>query len=127
MKILETDQKYPQLNNFSMLLGLLDRLIKMNADFFRTPHTTRIMWAGHGVIYIFTQASGRLSLCYDIELREPLESTATSGGFFPTTTLITRKRIFVPVPDPLIDAFRITTGPREFYVRFDILVAGERQ
>lgn len=126
MKILEAGQKYVQLNNFSMLLGLSDRLMKMDADFFRTPHTTRIIWGGHRVIYIFTEASGRLSLYYDIELREPLENTATSGGLFPTTTLITRKRIFVPVPDPLIDAFRITTGSREFYVRFDILVAGER-
>jgi molecular chaperone HtpG len=126
MKILETGQKYLQLNNFSMLLGLSDRLMKMNADFFRTPHTTRIIWGGHKVIYIFTEVSGRLSLYYDIELRDPLENTATSGGLFPTTTLITKKRIFVPVPDPLIEAFRITTGAREFYVRFDIIVTDER-
>lgn len=31
----------------------------------------------------------------------------------------------VSLPDPLVDAFKITTGPREFYVRFDLLVAND--
>jgi len=125
MKILVADTKYPQLNNFSLLLGLSDRLMREYADFFRTPHTTRILWGGHRVIYIFSEPTGRLSLYYDVELREPLEESAAGGALFPTTTLITKKRIFVPVPDPLVDAFKITAGPREFYVRFDLLVAGE--
>lgn len=125
MKILVADTKYPQLNNFSLLLGLSDRLMRDYADFFRTPHTTRILWGGHRVIYIFSEPTGRLSLYYDVELREPLEESTAGGSLFPTTTLITKKRIFVPVPDPLINAFKITTGAREFYVRFDLLVAGE--
>jgi molecular chaperone HtpG len=125
MKILVADTKYPQLNNFSLLLGLSDRLMREYADFFRTPHTTRILWGGHRVIYIFSEPTGRLSLYYDVELREPLAEAAAGGALFPTTTLITKKRIFVPVPDPLVDAFKITAGPREFYVRFDLLVANE--
>jgi molecular chaperone HtpG len=125
MKILIADAKYPQLNNFSLLLGLSDRLMREYADFFRTPHTTRILWGGHRVIYIFSEPTGRLSLYYDVELREPLEESAAGGALFPTTTLITKKRIFVPVPDPLVDAFKITAGPREFYVRFDLLVASD--
>ena len=108
MKILVADTKYPQLNNFSLLLGLSDRLMREYADFFRTPHTTRILWGGHRVIYIFSEPTGRLSLYYDVELREPLEDSAAGGALFPTTTLITKKRIFVPVPDPLVDAFKIT-------------------
>lgn len=125
MKILVADAKYPQLNNFSLLLGLSDRLMREYADFFRTPHTTRILWGGHRVIYIFSEPTGRLSLYYDVELREPLEESAAGGALFPTTTLITKRRIFVPVPDPLINAFKVTGGPREFYVRFDLLVASE--
>jgi molecular chaperone HtpG len=125
MKILVTDVKHPQLNNFSLLLGLSDRLMREYADFFRTPHTTRILWGGHRVIYIFSEPTGRLSLYYDVELREPLEESSAGGSLFPTTTLITKKRIFVPVPDPLVDAFKITSGPREFYVRFDLLVAND--
>lgn len=46
MKILTTTQRHPQLNNFTMLLGVSDRLMRTEADFFRTPHTTRILWGG---------------------------------------------------------------------------------
>ena len=42
---------------------------------------------------------------------------------FPTTTIITKNRIFVPVPADLIDAFRVTEGAKEFFVRFDLLSA----
>ncbi|HMI86523.1 MAG TPA: ATP-binding protein [Polyangiaceae bacterium] len=123
LKILTTAEKHPQLNNFSMLLGLSDRLMQTEAEFFRSPHTTRILWGGHRVIYIFTEATGRLSLYYDIELRDPIDRAKTSGGMFPTTTLITRKRIFVPVPDAVAEEFRIESGSKEFFVRFDILNA----
>jgi molecular chaperone HtpG len=40
---------------------------------------------------------------------------------FSTTTLITKNRIFVPVPDSLAEEFKIATGSKEFFVRFDIL------
>lgn len=121
MKILTTSKKYPLLNNFTMLLGLSDRLMRTEAEFFRTPHTTRILWGGHRVVYIFTEATGRLSLYYDIELREPIEHAKAGGGMFPTTTLITKKRIFVPVPDMLAEEFKIAAGPKQFFVRFDVL------
>jgi molecular chaperone HtpG len=123
MKILTTPEKHAQLNNFSTLLGLSDRFMRSEAVFLRSPHTTRILWGGHRVIYIFTEATGRLSLYYDIELQEPIDRTKTGGGMFPTTTLITKKRIFVPVPDALEEEFRIETGPKEFFVRFDVLGA----
>jgi molecular chaperone HtpG len=125
MKILVAETKHSQLNNFSLFLGLSDRLMREYSDFFRTPHTTRILWGGHRVIYIFSEPTGRLSLYYDVELREPLPDSAAGGALFPTTTIVTKRRIFVPVPDPLVDAFKITTGPREFYVRFDLLVAND--
>jgi hypothetical protein len=45
----------------------------------------------------------------------------SSGGMFRTTTLITKNRIFVPVPDTLAEEFKIARGPKEFFVRFDVL------
>jgi molecular chaperone HtpG len=105
-----------------MLLGLSDRLMRSpEAEFLRTPHTTKILWGGHRIIYIFTEVTGLLSLYYDIELRDPIKNSQVSGGVFPTTTLITKKRIFIPVPDVLMDEFRVSAGSKEFYVRFDVL------
>lgn len=121
MKILTTDAQYPQLNNVRMLLGLSDRLMRNEGEFFYSPHTTRVLWGGHRVIYIFTEATGRLSLYYDIELRNPIDQAKSGGGMFRTTTLITKKRIFVPVPDGLVEEFRVAAGPKEFFVRFDTL------
>jgi molecular chaperone HtpG len=121
MKILATDESYPQLNGFGTFLGLSDRLMRTEAPFFRAPHTTRIIWAGHRVIYIFTDPTGELSLYYDIELRDPIAPEKAGGGAFPTTTLVTGKRIFIPVPADLAEEFRIETGSREFLVRFDLL------
>lgn len=121
MKILTTENHYPQLNGFGTFLGLSDRLMQMEAPFFETPHTMRIIWGGHRVIYIFTNATGELSLYYDIELRDPIEQKSAGGGSYETTTLITKKRIFIPVPAELANEFRVATGSREFFVRFDLL------
>jgi molecular chaperone HtpG len=121
MKILTTSQKYPQLNGFTMLLGLSDRLFRTESEFFHNPHTTRILWGGHRVVYIFTEVTGRLNLYYDIELRKPIDQSKAGGGMFRTTTLITKNRIFVPVPEGLQEEFKVATGPKEFFVRFDVL------
>ncbi|RWA27347.1 hypothetical protein DJ028_12205 [Pseudomonas veronii] len=123
MKILTTEGHYPLLNQFTMLLGLSDRLMKTEVDFFMVPHTTRILWGGHRVVYIFTEVTERLSLYYDIELRDAIDSNKTGGGMFATTTLITKERIFVPVPKVLEAEFHVAKGPREFFVRFDLLAS----
>ena len=120
MKILTVGEKYEQLHNFQMFLGLSDRLFRIEGEFLRWPHTTKIIWAVHRVIFIFTDATGQLSLYYDIELKEPLEITA-GGSILQTTTIITENRIFVPIPPELELAFQITEGTKEFYVRFDTI------
>jgi molecular chaperone HtpG len=119
LKILIASAKHRQLNNFELFLGLSDRLMRREGDFFHWPHTTKVMWGGHRVIYIFTEASGKITLYYDIELKEPLDQQTASGGAFPTTTIITKNRIFIPVPEALAGAFRIEKGSKEFFVRFD--------
>lgn len=121
MKILLANDKYPSLNGFKMFLGLSDRLMKMESEFFRAPHTTRILWGGHRIVYIFTEVTGRLSLYYDIELRNAFDNAKTGGEIFPSTTLITKQRIFVPIPDALIDEFSLKSEAKEFFVRFDVL------
>src|SRR5262249_9016210 len=90
MKILAAKGKYPQLNGYELFLGLSDRLFKLEGDYFKAPHTTRVIWASHRVIYIFGHASGRLTLYYDIELKEPLREPTAGGVVIPTTTLFTK-------------------------------------
>lgn len=121
MKILTVGSGYKQLNNFQLFLGLSDRLLNREGDFFLKPHTTKVIWAIHRVIYIFADATDRLTLYYDIELKEPLREKSASGIMLPTTTLLTRNRIYVPVPHELDTAFRIVEGVKEFYVRYDII------
>ena len=87
----------------------------------RWPHTTKLIWGAHRVIYIFTDATGGLSLYYDIELKEPLSSETTGGTMIPTTTIMTKDRVYVPVPRLLEPAFQIADGAKEFYVRFDTI------
>lgn len=121
MKVLTVGSQHAKLNNFQMFLALSDRLVKSEGEFLRWPHTTKLIWGAHRVIYIFTDASGGLSLYYDIELRSPLHGEQTGGAMFPTTTIVTKNRIFVPVPKGLEAAFKIADGDREFYVRFDTI------
>ena len=119
MKVLTVEAEHAQLNGFQMFLALSDRLAKSEGEFLHQPHTTKLMWGSHRVIYIFTIATGDLNLYYDIKLQEPLEMQTTGGAMFPTTTIVTKNRFYVPVPKVLEPAFQISNGTKEFYVRFD--------
>jgi molecular chaperone HtpG len=121
MKVLTVSARHQKLNNFQMFLALSDRAVRTEAEFFKWPHTTKLIWGAHRIIYIFTDATGSLSLYYDIELKEPLEAEATGGSMFPSTTIITKDRIYVPVPTILEPAFQIVSGAKEFFVRFDTI------
>jgi molecular chaperone HtpG len=70
---------------------------------------------------VFTHASGNLTMYYDIEVKDPMDNQAANGALLPTTTLITKDRIFIPIPNNLLDVFRVTSGPKEFFVRFDVI------
>lgn len=120
-RILEAHGDYPVINGFRILLGVSDSLMRMRSEFFYSAHTTRVIWAGHRVIYIFTESSGDMSLYYDIQLRNPINSSKAGSGSFPTTTLVTKNRIFIPVPHDLEDEFRVTAEPKGFYVRHDVI------
>jgi len=121
-KLLVVDKQSPVLNNFKMFLAISERAFKEEYFFFVAPHATRIIWGGHRIIFIFTHASSGFSLYYDIELFEDVGGLA-GGGVYPTTTIVTKNRIFIPIPDNLRQYFEIASGKseRKFYVRFDLL------
>lgn len=120
-KILKTNAGYQQLNNFTFFLGLSDKLFNRERDFFFEPHTTKVIWGMHKIVYIFTHASNSITLYYDIELKEKLDEDMTGGVTIPSTTIITKNRLFVPIVSEMIPYFDIKQGHKEFYVRYDII------
>lgn len=121
MKVLTVSGAHPMLNDFQMFLALSDRLARTEGEFLNWPHTTKVLWGSHRVIYIFANETGDISLYYDIELKAPLDSDQTGGSMLPTTTIVTGNRIFVPVPKDLEPAFSVTDSIKEYYVRFDTI------
>lgn len=119
MKVLTVREQHSKLNGFQMFLSLSERMVRTEGEFLRQPHTTKLMWGSHRVIFVFADSIGGLNLYYDVKLKEPLDINTTGGAMFPTTTIITKDRIFVPVPRQLESAFQISNGAKEFFVRFD--------
>ena len=120
-KLLVVDQPSSSLNDFQMFIAISDRAFKAEYAFFTVPHTTRIIWGGRRIIFILTHPSSTFSLYYDIELFEDIGGNAV-GGVFPTTTIITKNRIFILIPLGLKQFFDLKgRGKREFHVRFDTI------
>jgi molecular chaperone HtpG len=119
-KILKTQVQYPQLNNNTCFLALSDKIFDRQLDFFLQPHTTKIVWGIHKILYMFTHASSQLTLYYEIELKHKLEETHTGGKSTPTTTIISKNRLFVPIIPELISYFDVQQQ-LSFYVRYDLI------
>ncbi|MDF1815005.1 MAG: ATP-binding protein [Verrucomicrobiales bacterium] len=120
-KILKTAERYPHLNSFCLFLCLSERVYRRHRDFFLEPHTTKVIWGMHRIVYIFTHASSNISLYYDIELKERLTDDSTGGSAVPTTTILTNEKIFIPVLNELEEYFDIKEGSKEFFVRHDLI------
>ena len=118
-KILHTEDKNHGLSGYNTFLSLSDRMFKEYYDFFLQPHTTRIIWSIHKIIYIFTHASNNLTLYYDIDLMKKLEGNATGGRMITTATIVTKDRIFIPIISEMDEYFNIKGGQLKFSVRFD--------
>lgn len=118
-KVLHTDDKQHSLSGYNTFLAVSDRMFREYYEFFLQPHTTRIIWSMHKIIYIFTHVSSNLTLYYDIDLMKKLDGDATGGRMIPTSTIVTKERIFIPVIPEMDDYFNIKGGQLKFSVRFD--------
>lgn len=118
-KVLHTDDKQHSLSGYNSFLAVSDRMFREYYEFFLQAHTTRIIWSMHKIIYIFTHASSNLTLYYDIDLIKKLEGDATGGRMIPTSTIVTKNRIFIPVIPEMDNYFNIKDGQLKFSVRFD--------
>ncbi|MCY4034830.1 MAG: ATP-binding protein [Hyphomicrobiales bacterium] len=120
-KVLTVDADYQKLNNFRMFVAVSDHMMKCHIDFLRRPHTTRLMWGANRIVYVFTDATEKFNLYYDIGLKSPLRIDNVGGIILPTSTIITKNRIFIPIPKDLVPVFQITDEDKEFYVCFDTI------
>jgi molecular chaperone HtpG len=120
-RLLTTDKEIPHLNNHRMFLSLSDRLFQREREFFLWPHSTQVAWAGKRIVFLFGLAQSAQSLYYDIELRGSRTAGDAGGTPLITTTIVTKNRIFVPVPPQLATCLMVTDTPVEFFLRFDLL------
>ena len=120
-RLLTTEKEFPHLNNHRVFLALSDRLFQLEREFFTWPHSTQVAWAGRRIVFLFGLAQSAQSLYYDIELRGSRTAGDAGGTPVITTTIVTKNRIFVPVPLQLAKCFLVADAPVEFYVRFDLL------
>lgn len=123
MKLLKAEVQYPALNNNLLFLALSDKLFDRYSDFFLEPHSTKVIWSTHKIVYVFTHISSQVSMYYDIDLKQPLPNNMTGGHPIKSTTIITKNKIFVPIPSEMHDYFNLDAhnGRLEFFVRFDTM------
>lgn len=118
-KLLKTDIMSSLLHGYKIFLTLTDAMTKEYYTFFMRPHTTRVIWSMHRIIFIFALEDGRYTLYYDMELKKHLDSDLTGGGMIPTTTIITKDKVFIPIPHELENYFSLREGALKFSIHFD--------
>lgn len=126
-KVLRTDAINHDLNNIKLFLSLSDKLYRDYAEFFYQPHTTNVIWSMHRVIFFFTHASNNLTLYYQLDLDKPLGDNVKGAKTIPTTTIITKNKIFIPIVDEMVDYFNITHGILKFMVKYDSVRNTDRE
>lgn len=119
LRILKTEVQTPILQNNKMFMALTDKMVNQKRIFFSNPHTTRILWSMHRLIYIFTDALGKNTLYYDLELTRKIPDS-TGGKSIRSATIITKDKIFVPIVPELYDYFNLSVDDKlKFFVHFD--------
>ena len=119
-KLLRTENSTPVLHYHRLFISLSTNMDRDFRSFFMLPHTTKVIWSTHRIIYIFTEYTGMVSLYYEMELKKKLSKEQTGGKSLVSTTIITKKKIFVPVPEEIMSYFDFRKEQELiFYVHFD--------
>ena len=118
-KLLTTDVESSLLHGYRKFLTLTNAMTKEYYTFFMNPHTTRVIWSMHRIIFVFTLEGGNYTLYYDMELKKHLDRELTGGKMLPTTTIITKNKVFVPIPHELEDYFSLREGSLNFTIHYD--------
>ena len=110
---------------YKCFLALSDRVYRRRGEFFLQPHSTQVVWGGQRVIFVFQHHSKRFSLYYDI-LCPRLVREDSGGGPRITATILAKNRIFIPIPDEIVEIFSPKDNERiRLEVRCDLLYPRE--
>ena len=113
------------INGYTCFLSISDKVQSEKGGFFLQPHSTEVVWGGRKVVFIFQHHSGRFGLYYDI-LCPGLVGKESGGGPRVTSTILTKGRTFVPIPEELVEDFLPRANERKrLEVRADILYLEE--
>jgi molecular chaperone HtpG len=120
-KLLTISDQEPAVNGYRCFIALTERASRDYGDFFLQPHRTEIVWSGQTVLYVFQHHSGAFGLYYELQAGEVL-SAAPGGRAFPTSTIVIKNQVYIPVPEHLQQKF-IPQGDtkKRFDVRCDLL------
>lgn len=119
-KLLRTEYNTPILHYHRLFISLSTNMDRDFRSFFMLPHTTKVIWSTHRIIYIFTEYTGSVSLYYEMELKKKLANEQTGGRSVVSTTIITKRKIFVPIPEEIMSYFDFQREQELiFYVHFD--------
>ena len=118
-KLLETEEESPLLHGYKRFVAVTPNMYDQNLYFFFNPHTTRVLWSMHRIIYIFSLRDGSYTLYYDMELKKHIPAELTGGEEMYTTTIITKNKLFIPIPSQLYDYFSVNGEPLKFNIRFN--------
>lgn len=120
LKLLRTTAETPILHGNKMFIALSDSMNREFRSFFLLAHSTKVIWSMHRIIYVFSDITSTMSLYYEMELCKKLPEELTGGMQVITTTIVTDKKIFVPVVSQLYNYFDIQNGESmKFLVHFD--------
>lgn len=120
-KLLTIEDTDPPLKGYRCFLAISKRIWEERGEFFLQPHRTSVVWGGQKVLFIFEHHSGEVGLYYDVQMREPVAATS-GGGSFKTCTIVMKNQTFIPIPEPLHQAFLPASGEtKRLEVRCDLL------
>lgn len=120
-KLLTIDNDDPALRGYRCFLAISKRIRQERGDFFLHPHRTAVVWGGQKALFIFEHHSGEFGLYYDVQMNGPV-SDRSGGGAFETSTIVMKNQIFIPIPEPIRDAFLPVPGEtKRLEVKCDLL------
>ena len=109
------------INGYRCFLAISDRVQNEKGHFFLQPHSTEVVWGGRKVLFVFQHHSKQFGLYYDI-LCPGLVGSGSGGGPRITSTILTKRRTFIPIPDEITEEFLPKKYERKrLEVRCDIL------